>query len=102
MKYYHVTPVKNMVAIQKDGLKPETFLAENIELARAFAVLYGWSPYALFEVNISSNAVVISDDHNEEYFKALLKTDSAKCYMTFNDIAKENLTLLGVWEFDRP
>ncbi|MFU2205303.1 hypothetical protein [Streptococcus pluranimalium] len=104
MKLYHATPVDNMAEIFKFGLKATngmTFLAESENLARAFAVTYNWTPYAIFEVTISPNAVVRSYDHNEDYFKELINSDTAKCYMTFSDIPKESIKLMGVWEFDK-
>lgn len=93
-----------MAEIFKEGLRPTKgmiFLAESENLSRAFAVTYNWTPYAIFEVTTSPNAVVRSYDHNEDYFKELINSDTAKCYMTFSGIPKENIELLGVWEFDK-
>lgn len=101
MKLYHYSTFENFPSIQREGVKIGgdgfVYLAESYELAREFAYFYGLQAYALFEVDIESNEISESTDHNEEYFKGLTQKTSAKCYISEHNIPADRVKFIGMF-----
>lgn len=73
-KYYHATPMRNLVSILDNGLKVGcdgiTYLAETKEDAYKFVVLRCWGEEILvIEVELDENKVEETFDHNPNFFK---------------------------------
>lgn len=98
MKLYHATSRKNKGNISEQGLKRGgygvVFLAESLELAKGFMVLYGEFDMIVYETDLPKDKVEESFDHNETLIKNIFKLNSAKCYMARMDIPSSQLKVV--------
>lgn len=97
MKLYHYTPIENAGKIEGQGLKAGAdgyvYLAESEKLAQAFAQLYGLKMWVMLTVEVEISLLDESTDHSEEYFMAVLGSESAKVYMHKGDIPRRKVRL---------
>lgn len=95
MKLYHYTPMPNAQLIEEQGLKAGAdgyvYLAESEKLAQAFAQVSGVKMWVMLTVEVESFLLEESTDHNEEYFMAMLGSESAKVYIHEGNIPRRNI-----------
>lgn len=95
MKLYHYTPIENAGRIEGQGLKAGAdgyvYLAESEKLAQAFAQVSGVKMWVMLTVEVGISLLEESTDHNEEYFMAVLGSESAKVYIHKGNIPRRKI-----------
>ena len=89
---YHATPPNNMESIQMEGLRPDSYLWSDADLAHEFSEEYLPRGYAMFEV--STDVAMHPDEEFGEF------GDGIEAWYSRQAIPPQCLALLGVYGVD--
>lgn len=94
MKYYHVTPSRNIRSIKQVGLRSKhsvVYLWDSQEHALEFAAgAYPGEPLSVLEINVGSIPIQIDDGYIDG-----IDTDYGHAFYTFENIPPSRIRVVG-------